>query len=1151
MREINLDGKGKGQANGAFLKSAMRAVADSGAGAAKAAAGGGDASESADDGPAADRVRLSIANCGLTALDGVASEKIVHLVVADNRLTGLPASFAKDFPSLVTLDIANNRIASLDPVLEALKPLAATLRHVVFEMNPCAAKQQYRDKVFEALPSIISVDGLDRNGGEVEEDEDDEDEDDDVDEEDEYEDEDEDFDDEVDEVDEEDDLPAAKSTKGKNAQGGGARKTGRVDADVDGDDAENGTDEGQEDEDEDADEDDDEDDDDGDDDDDDENERFDAMNAHSELVQILDAIDSGKYKTAAALASKGLKRNKQSVVLKAVLAYANDRLGNSASALSLCTELLSVKPPVSDDLSLQLISQVLRFNKRSNDIVALYANAYAAQPANEELANQHFMALARVGTDLKAMQQTALKMQKQFKDQKYFFWAVCVIYLQGLASADNGGASKTTSNVYFSLAEKMLQKAKDENKISSFEELLLFVMVLDAQQKYSACVGLLSTELAVRVCKVESELRALVLKYMHLAQQTDSVLSLCREGLDTTPDDWRIYVTYVDALHSLIVVEQGVEDVKDAPEFNDALLFVRNIQATNNLLKSPFLFEVELFSKFNLFEGTYSWKIPLEEINLPAEEMNVSIVKYFEKFGKTISFFEDIRRYLNLVQDSSHLGLLFGLNQEIEKIASDCDALVLVRMRINFYKVKYSITPKFSAEDQEGFCNLLLKEYSSALELGLNATERQYGDDCLVMVACLAVDLFTQSRDLGLLYLSVYLLEIGLRKSPHNFQMRIMLIRLYAYLGVSQPVVTHSLSLDVKQVLLDTLTYLYADDFERYAPLPIASQVVRKALSIYNSNDKETPEMIIQAYKFKTYSKVPEFCDFQRRLASSIQLAVSNRQAALTEILSLSTPSKFKALSDYLGDLDGSNLALTVEIDKMSDNRDRTMNVSWKVGKGKSFFEAVSGGEIPADRRTWIRVYGAIPLVVKAWVSGESVDGNVLKLLDGVSEEHEFTASIVRDLNAGIKKGLVLCVSSLAAVVAKLKGRLSSVKKTVVAVDSFKACESVHTAFEAISYARIASESLKSSGKADEKAVAKFHVDVYDLCEAFASFVGALQNGVREAAQGAVKCIVNVEGCRAIAGFVCNSDVVERVHDAVNASYLEFLESLANQIVAA
>ncbi|KAJ3028136.1 UNVERIFIED_CONTAM: N-alpha-acetyltransferase 25, NatB auxiliary subunit [Siphonaria sp. JEL0065] len=410
-----------------------------------------------------------------------------------------------------------------------------------------------------------------------------------------------------------------------------------------------------------------------------------------------------------------------------MLAYATDRTGNPTTALVLCAELMALKPAVVDDLALQLISSVLRFNRKSAEISTLYANASQAMPLNLEYATHYFMSLVRLG-NLKMQQLTALKMQKQFKDNKYFFWAVTAVYLQGIE------APAGTTNIFFPLAEKMLEKVKEENRIATFEELYLYVLVLEAQKKYLGCVKLLSSDLASRVCKVEAELQYLVLKYMHLAGQTDSVVDLSRDALRNSHDDWRTYLSLVESLYALILEEHEVIEnvnVEESADVKRALEFLLELQQdSKDKVKGPYLGEIQLLYKFGLFQKIES-----------------CLVSYFTRFGATISFFEDVKRYLDCIPHKARSGFLNVLKCSIKESTAK-DLISVFRSRINFYKVKFSISEPLGESESNVFIELLLQEYAVGLEMGkeLKSTERQYGDDCLVIAVLLILEQFDQNR---------------------------------------------------------------------------------------------------------------------------------------------------------------------------------------------------------------------------------------------------------------------------------------------------------------------------------------------------------------------------------------------------------------------
>ncbi|KAF9981473.1 hypothetical protein BGZ65_003895, partial [Modicella reniformis] len=92
------------------------------------------------------------------------------LMLADNQLVnGFEALAEADLQSLVRLDLSGNLISNLD----VLKPLVAlgNLQHLMLAEND-VAEDDYSDYVFEILPQLISVDGFDRDGTEIDVDDD-------------------------------------------------------------------------------------------------------------------------------------------------------------------------------------------------------------------------------------------------------------------------------------------------------------------------------------------------------------------------------------------------------------------------------------------------------------------------------------------------------------------------------------------------------------------------------------------------------------------------------------------------------------------------------------------------------------------------------------------------------------------------------------------------------------------------------------------------------------------------------------------------------------------------------------------------------------------------------------------------------------------
>uniref|UniRef100_A0A8D8SGA5 Acidic leucine-rich nuclear phosphoprotein 32 family member A n=1 Tax=Cacopsylla melanoneura TaxID=428564 RepID=A0A8D8SGA5_9HEMI len=133
---------------------------------------------------------LSAINVGLTSLKGFPElPNLKRLELSDNRISG-GLNVLQASQKLVYLNLCGNKIKDLE-TLEPLKELA-NLKHLdLFNNEVCTGTENYREKVFELLPSLKYLDGFDArdneapdseedmNGNEEDDDSDEEDDDDD------------------------------------------------------------------------------------------------------------------------------------------------------------------------------------------------------------------------------------------------------------------------------------------------------------------------------------------------------------------------------------------------------------------------------------------------------------------------------------------------------------------------------------------------------------------------------------------------------------------------------------------------------------------------------------------------------------------------------------------------------------------------------------------------------------------------------------------------------------------------------------------------------------------------------------------------------------------------------------------------------------
>merc|ERR1712004_615186 len=112
-------------------------------------------------------LHLSLNGLGLRNLNNFPKiETLEVLEIRQNNLTGKNFEQINDFfPKLYKLKVGENPISSLD----AFKSLSNTqIKKIELKNTEASENSSYNNKLFDMIPSLISVDNLDKKGGEVE-----------------------------------------------------------------------------------------------------------------------------------------------------------------------------------------------------------------------------------------------------------------------------------------------------------------------------------------------------------------------------------------------------------------------------------------------------------------------------------------------------------------------------------------------------------------------------------------------------------------------------------------------------------------------------------------------------------------------------------------------------------------------------------------------------------------------------------------------------------------------------------------------------------------------------------------------------------------------------------------------------------------------
>ncbi|MEE6503871.1 hypothetical protein FKM82_004997 [Ascaphus truei] len=650
------------------------------------------------------------------------------------------------------------------------------------------------------------------------------------------------------------------------------------------------------------------------------------------LRPIYDYLDNGNNKMAIQQAEKLLKKHKDLHCAKVLKAIGLQRTGKQEEAFVLAQEVAVLEP--TDDNSLQALTILYREMHRPELVTKLYEAAVKKVPSSEEYHSHLFMAYARVG-EYKKMQQAGMALYKIVPKNPYYFWSVMSLIMQSISAQDEN-LSKT---MFLPLAERMVEKMVKEDKIEAEAEVELYYMILERLGKHEEALEVIRGKLGE---KLTSELQSRENKCMAMYKKLSKwpeCNALSRRLLLHNSDDWQFYISYFDSAFHLLdeawtPPAEGLMSLEGDLDYSveQTVKFVEDQilaeSKSQRQLRGPHLAKLELIQRLRQRGCNDEHKLG---------EPEDLMFQYFVKFGDKPCCFTDLKVFSDLLFPSQHtnfinrlLGSLplsppaegdLALPADIKALQRHMCVIQLTRLLGLYHKMD---KPQKQAAVQE-----ITMRYRHGLEFGKSClkTELQFSDYYCLIAAHMLLDLWLDAGEEWAVWHCLTLLEEGLSNSPSNAQFKLLLIRIYCKLGAFEPVMDLYSSLDAKHVQHDTIGYLltrFAGSLGQYAA---ASQACNSALRFFHSNQKDTSEYIIQAYKYGAFEKIPEFIAFRNRLNNSLHFAQVRTERLLLDLLleanissSLEESIKSMSLSPEEDDIPWKDLR---------DNRDLTVLFNW------------------------------------------------------------------------------------------------------------------------------------------------------------------------------------------------------------------------------
>ncbi|XP_056392559.1 N-alpha-acetyltransferase 25, NatB auxiliary subunit isoform X2 [Hyla sarda] len=649
------------------------------------------------------------------------------------------------------------------------------------------------------------------------------------------------------------------------------------------------------------------------------------------LRPIYDYLDNGNNKMAIQQAEKLLKKHKDLHCAKVLKAIGLQRTGKQEEAFVLAQEVAALEP--TDDNSLQALTILYREMHRPELVTKLYEAAVRKVPSSEEYHSHLFMAYARVG-EYKKMQQAGMALYKIVPKNPYYFWSVMSLIMQSISAQDE----KLSKTMFLPLAERMVEKMVKEDKIEAEAEVELYYMILERLGKHEEALEVIRGKLGE---KLTSELQSRENKCMAMYKKLSrwpECNALSKRLLLINSDDWQFYLSYFDSVFHLI-------DETWMPPAEGPMSFEGNLDYTIGQVVRFIEEQIEADSK-NLrpLRGPHLAKLELirrlrqrgcndeHKLGEPEDLM----FQYFLTFGDKPCCFTDLKVFVDLLSSSQHssfinrlLGSLplappaegdMALPMDIKAMQRHLCVVQLSRLLGLGQKMEKS-------QKQDAIRDVILR-YRHGLHFGKSClkTELQFSDYYCLIGAHMLLDLWSDGEEWAV-WQGLALLEEGLSNSPSNAQFKLLLLRIYCTLGAFEPAMELYSSLDAKHIQHDTIGYLLTRFAAPLGHYTAASQSCNAALRFFHSNQKDTSEYIIQAYKYGAFEKIPEFIAFRNRLNNSLHFAQVRTERMLLDLLldanistSLEENIKSMCLNPEEDDIPWKELR---------DNRDLTVLFNW------------------------------------------------------------------------------------------------------------------------------------------------------------------------------------------------------------------------------
>ncbi|KAJ0926355.1 putative tetratricopeptide-like helical domain superfamily [Helianthus annuus] len=662
---------------------------------------------------------------------------------------------------------------------------------------------------------------------------------------------------------------------------------------------------------------------------------------------VWDAIDSRQLKNALKLSTALLSKYPNSsyaLVMKALKALILERMGKMEESLSVCIgakDLLYKNDSfLIDDLTLSTLQIVFQRLDHLDMATSCYEYACGKFPNNLELMMGLFNCYVREYSFVK-QQQIAIKMYKVSGEERFLLWAVCSIQLQVFCG--NEGEK------LLQLAEGLLKKHIATHSLHEPEALSVYISLLEQQAKYSDASEVLSGNLGslimieVDKLRIQGRLLARAGDYDGAADIFQKVLKLC-------PDDWECFHHF---LGCLLEDDCSLPRMADSPSVQmSTSIDCQHRHLADDVFDSRISRVSEFVANLMTEPGSDSIRGP-GLANLEIERRKIifgkgnagklmeDLILYFSRFGHLASFTADVLVFLQVLSSDLKKQFLEKLLRCID--SSSTPSRHVLGQHMTFFKIRELIGGTFSLPvgDLVDFAVQMTEMYCQNLPLSkdLDVQESMYGEELLSMSCNVLVQLFWRTKHVGYLLEAIMVLELGLKVRSYVWQYKILLLHLSSYWNALPLAYEWYKSLDVKNILVETVSHHIFPQMLTSPLLADTSDVLKGYLRFMDDHFRESADLTFLAYRHRNYSKVIEFVQFKERLQQSSQYLTAKVEDSILQLKrkANSIEEAESALESLNHGSDFIDVSNEVQSKKLTFNEDLKLRPWWTPSIDKNY----------------------------------------------------------------------------------------------------------------------------------------------------------------------------------------------------------------------